>query len=291
MTMPNTLWPTSTRVAVDPDRSRLGDARLPRLTSELRFLAALWQANLLAALEYRAAFLSQVLGMMLNNGIFFVFWVLFFDRFSSVRGWALPDMLLLFGLVAAVFGLGVFLFGNVLRLAEVIANGRLDYYLSLPRPVLLHALAGRSVTSGLGDLLYGCLSFALSGPTSLAEVVRFGFGVLVSMTVFVTFLVLVHSLSFWLGNASLLAGQVLNAVICLSTYPLELFDGSARLVLFTVVPAALMGAVPAALVHRFSWVDAGALAAAAAGLLGLALAVFRRGLRRYESGSGVQVEV
>lgn len=258
---------------------------------ELRFLAALWQANLLAALEYRAAFLSQVIGMVLNNGIFFVFWILFFGRFDKVQGWALPEMLLLFGLVAAGFGLAVFLFGNCLRLADVIAGGRLDYYLSLPRPVLLHALAGRSVTSGLGDLLYGCLSFALSGPTSLGDGIRFGLGVLVSMTVFVAFLVLVHSLAFWMGNASLLAGQVVNAVICLSTYPLELFDGTARLVLFTVVPAALMGAVPAGLVHHFTWVGAGQLVAAAGALLALALAVFRRGLRRYESGSAVQIEV
>ena len=52
---------------------------------QLRFLGALWKANLLAAMEYRGAFLSQVLGMALNNAIYFTFWVLFFDRFPAVR--------------------------------------------------------------------------------------------------------------------------------------------------------------------------------------------------------------
>jgi ABC-2 type transport system permease protein len=258
---------------------------------EWRFLLALWKANLLAAMEYRAAFVSQVLGMMLNNAIYFVFWLLFFERFQTVRGWGLPDMFLLFGVVAAGFGLAEFLFGNAMRLAEVIAGGRLDYYLSLPRPALLHALASRSVVSGLGDALYGLLSFALSRPASVAELVRFAVAVAFAMTTFVAFLVLVQSLAFWVGHASLLAGQVVNAVISFALYPLELFDGTAKLVLFTVLPAAFMGAVPASLVRRFTWTHLGELTAAAAVLLGLALAVFGLGLRRYESGSAVQVEV
>ena len=128
---------------------------------ELTFLVALWKANLLSAMEYRVAFLSQVAGMMLNNAIYFVFWLIFFDRFKEVQGWGLNNMLLLFGLVATGFGLAVYLFGNVLRLADVIAGGRLDYYLSLPRPVLLHVLASGSRPSGLGDVLYGLISFAL----------------------------------------------------------------------------------------------------------------------------------
>ena len=108
----------------------------PSLRRELTFLLALWKANLLAAMEYRAAFLSQVIGMILNNGIYFIFWVIFFDRFQEVRGWSLDEMFLLFGIVASGFGLGVYLFGNVTLLADVIASGRLDYYLSLPRPAL-----------------------------------------------------------------------------------------------------------------------------------------------------------
>ena len=257
---------------------------------ELRFLVALWKANLLAAMEYRTAFVSQVAGMMLNNAIYFVFWLLFFGRFPNVRGWSLPDMFLLFGVVAVAFGLADVLFGNVMRLADVIAGGRLDYYLSLPRPVLLHALASRSVVSGLGDALYGLLSFALSRPQSVGEVARFAAAVLFAMAIFIAFLVLVHSLAFWVGHAGLLAGQVTNAIISFALYPLELFDGTAKLVLFTVLPAAFMGAVPARLVRQFTWTGLGELAAAAAVLLALSLAVFTVGLRRYESGSAIQVE-
>ena len=53
---------------------------------ELIFLMALWKANLLAAMEYRVAFISQVVGMMLNNAIYFIFWIIFFDRFQEIQG-------------------------------------------------------------------------------------------------------------------------------------------------------------------------------------------------------------
>lgn len=258
---------------------------------ELRFLLALWKANLQAAMEYRASFITQVVGMMLNNALYFIFWLLFFDRFKEVRGWGLNDMMLLYGIVAASFGLGVFLFGNALSLAEAVSTGRLDYYLALPRPVLLHALASRSVASGLGDFIYGLISFALSGQLSAGAAGRFVFGVICGATVFLSFLVIVHSLAFWVGDASQLGSQALNAMITFAIYPLSLFDGTAKLLLLTLVPAAVVGTLPAQLVRGFTWADLGLLGLAAATFLSLALLAFHRGLRRYESGSAINVQL
>ncbi len=258
---------------------------------ELRFLLALWRANLQAAMEYRASFITQVVGMMLNNALYFIFWLLFFDRFKQVRGWDLGDMLLIYGIVAASFGLGAFLFGNAMSLADAVATGKLDYYLALPRPVLLHALASRSVASGLGDFIYGVLSFLLAGQVSLLSAASFVVGVACGTAVFIGFLVIVHSLAFWIGDASQLGGQALNALITFAIYPLSLFDGTARLILLTIIPAAAIGTLPAQLVRDFSWANLGAIGLAAAVFLGLAILVFHRGLRRYESGSAINVQL
>ena len=258
---------------------------------EWRFLLAIWQANLLAAMEYRVAFLSQVIGMMLNNGIYFVFWILFFDRFQQVRGWALNDMLLLFGVVATGFGAAVYLFGNVTALTEVIAGGRLDYYLSLPRPVLLHVLASGSIAAGVGDFTYGIFSFLAAGHYTVDALARFIFGVLIAMTLFISVLVIVHSAAFWLGHADVLAAQVFNALITFSLYPITMFDGVARFLLFTILPAAFIGAVPAEFVRSFSWMTLGQLLLVTAIFLTLAIGIFHRGLRQYESGSAIQTQV
>jgi ABC-2 type transport system permease protein len=264
---------------------------MKQIQRELHFLLAVWQANLLAAMEYRVAFLSQVLGMMFNNAIYFVFWILFFDRFQAVRGWALGDMLLLFGVVATGFGAALVLFGNVAALTEVIAGGRLDYYLSLPRPVLLHVLATGSHAAGIGDFTYGILSFLAAGHYSWDAFARFVFGVVIAMTLFISVLVIVHSAAFWLGHADVLAGQAFNALITFSLYPITMFDGVARFLLFTILPAAFIGAVPAEFVRSFSWTTLGQLLLVTSTFLTLAIMVFHRGLRQYESGSAIQTQV
>ncbi len=122
---------------------------------EFKFLLSLWKTNLAAAMEYRVAFLSQSIGMILNDAVYFIVWIIFFDRFPSIRGWQLTDMFLVFGISASAFGLAGLLFGNAFNLGDIIVKGRLDYYLSLPRPTLLHVLASRVVPSSFGDFLYG----------------------------------------------------------------------------------------------------------------------------------------
>ena len=256
-----------------------------------RFLLALWRTNLLSVMEYRVSFLAQVAGMFLNNVAFIGFWSIYFQRFHQVRGWRMTDVLLLFGTVAAGFGIAVCLFGNVLRLATVISEGELDYYLSLPRPALLHALASRMVPSGLGDLLFGFAALAVVGVASPDQALRFALGAALGATVFVGVLTTAHALSFWIGDSSLLAGTVQQGLILFSTYPLAVFDGWARFLLFTLLPAAFVGAVPAGLVRSFSWQGLGELTLAAAAAMTVAIVLFRRGLARYQSGSALQVRL
>ncbi len=258
---------------------------------ELNFLLAIWKANLQSALEYRAAFLAQVIGMMLNDGFYFLFWVIFFDRFEQVRGWQLSDMFLVFGISAASFGLVSFFFGNAFFLSEVIAGGRLDYYLSLPRPILLHAIASRCISNGLGDLTYGLISFFLSGYFGWLELGAFLLGIFLASVVFLSFLIIAHSLTFWLGNAGALARLLMNAILTFALYPITLFDGPAKFVLFTIIPAALMGSLPASIVRNANWQSLVGLTFGAGLLLLLAILIFHLGLRRYESGSAIQVEV
>jgi ABC-2 type transport system permease protein len=258
---------------------------------ELKFLFAVWKANLQSTMEYRVSFLSQVIGMILNNSIYFLVWVIFFDRFKAVRGWGLSDMYVTFGITASAFGLVSLLFGNTFNLGDIISKGRLDYYLSFPRPVLLHAVASRSVASGMGDLTYGFLSYIVSGVFSWDGMLRFLLAILFSAVIFAAFIIIVQSLAFWIGTTSYLSGIALNAMITFAIYPITLFDTGARLILFTLIPAALMGAVPASFVHSFGWDTLAQLAMGALVFLGIAIWLFYFGLHRYESGSAIQTEI
>jgi ABC-2 type transport system permease protein len=74
-------------------------------------------------------------------------------------------------------------------------------------------------------------------------------------------------------------------------YPITLFDNYAKLILFTLIPAAFIGAVPAEFIRAFTWQTLAELLAGAIIFLFLAVTIFRLGLKRYESGSAIQVEV
>ncbi|MBI5842610.1 MAG: ABC-2 family transporter protein [Chloroflexi bacterium] len=258
---------------------------------EFKFLLAIWKANLQSVMEYRASFLLQVLGMMANNFIYFAIWIIFFNRFKEVRGWGIGDMYVTFGVLASAFGLVSLFFGNAFNLSDIISKGRLDYYLSMPRPVLLHTISSRMISSGMGDFTYGFISYALSGHFSPDGLARFILGTLLAATVFAAFLILVQSLAFWLGMMSNFTNLALNAMLSFGIYPITIFDNYAKFILFTIIPAAFMGAIPAEFVRSFSWQVLMELLIGAAVFLFMAVAVFRLGLKRYESGSAIQTEV
>jgi ABC-2 type transport system permease protein len=258
---------------------------------ELKFLLAVWKTNLLSAMEYRVAFISQAVGMMLNDFMYFVIWIIFFQQFKDVRGWGISDMYITYGVLASAFGLMSMLFGNALYLSEIINKGRLDYYLSLPRPVLLHTVSSRMISSGIGDFTYGFLSYGLSGNPSWDGLLRFVLAIILAAIVFTSFFILLQSLAFWFGMISNLVGLAFNALLTFGIYPITIFDNYAKLILFTIIPAALVGAVPAEFVRVFTWKSLAEISLGAIIFLFLAVTIFRLGLKRYESGSAIQIEV
>jgi ABC-2 type transport system permease protein len=251
----------------------------------LRFVLAYLRLNVAAAMEYRAAFLLQTLGMMLNDAVFAIFWVLYFARFPDVGGWGARDIALIWAVAATSIGLSVALLGNCTRVATIIVQGQLDYYLSLPKDTLLHVLVSRSVLAGWGDVLFGLLAYAFFGrmdPPSIALYVTL---VILSMLIYVAFNVLAGSLGFWMGSAEATAFQAQQASINFSLYPGAIFQGWVRVLLFTVVPAGFISHVPAELLRSFDPLRMATLLGFTVLIVSAALVVFRVGVRRYESGN------
>jgi ABC-2 type transport system permease protein len=256
---------------------------------QLRFVAAYVRLNLASAMEYRVAFVSQVIGMILNDAIMIVFWWLFFNRFPRVGGWGLADVLRLWGVVATSFGLGTAVFGNSTRLAILIARGQLDYYLVLPKDALLHALVSRMSAPAWGDVSFGIIAFLAAGGLSPASVLLYLLLCLTGCAIFVSYHVVAGAIAFWAGNSEQLANQASAALINFSTYPGGIFRGWVKILTFTLVPAALLGHVPVDLLRRPALPATLGVTGFAALAVAVAIGVFRLGLRRYQSGNLVEL--
>ncbi len=251
----------------------------------LRYASALVTTNLKASLALRGAFWLQASFMLLNNVTFFVTWLIFFHRFNEVRGWRLDDMLVLFAVVAGGYGLFNVLAGGALQLARAIGDGDLDPILVQPRPPLLQIVASRSTASGWGDLATGVIFLSLATRSHLAAAPLGLAAIVASAVVFTASAVLLQSLAFWLGRIEVVARQMLEFQITFGLYPSSLFGGALRVVLYTAIPAGFVGYLPAEFVRTASLPALAALFAGTAFFVALALVVFHRGLRVYESGS------
>ena len=258
---------------------------MPDARATARFAAALVATSARSAMAERGAFVMRVILMAVNNAIFFTFWIVLLSRVPRIRGYALGDVAVLYGIVAVAHGLAVFVAGGIQYLARVIHDGELDALIAQPKPTLLYAVGLRSQPSGLGDMVSGLIMIALSGrvsPMGIPVVIAAG---VAGASVLVSTAVLVHSAAFWLGRTESASRQWYEITLMFSLYPDTLFNGPMRWMLFTVIPAGFVGYLPAQLIRSPA---AGTALAIVAGVAAYALVagwVFDRGLRAYSSGS------
>jgi ABC-2 type transport system permease protein len=250
----------------------------------MRGLVATLRNAVAEARSNRAALVSQVTIMVVNDIVWVVFWVLFFRRVGSVRGWDGDRILLLLAVLTSAGGIALGILANARRVGTLAVDGHLDSVLALPVPPLAHLLVRRIEAVNVGDLVFGVLLFLTLGRPTLARTAVF-VGAVAAVAVLLTgFLVLTGSLAFFIGRNE--GGELgFQAMILLGAYPVDIFAGAIKVLLYTVVPAAFVSSVPARLIEDFDVVDALWLAGVAGTFALAGWTAFTLGLRRYTSGS------
>jgi ABC-2 type transport system permease protein len=108
---------------------------------------------------------------------------------------------------------------------------------------------------------------------------------------FLAVFIIAQSLAFYFGNAEGVAQQIFIAMITFTTYPIDIFHGVTRVLLFVVLPAGFVSTLPIAFFRNFSWMFLGQMLVVLVFFLALAIFVFYRGLRRYESGNMITLRM
>ena len=252
--------------------------------SGARAMAATSRAAFLESWANRSGFWTQVVTMVVNDLAWVLFWVLFFRRVGTIRGWNTEQVLLLLAVVTTSAGFVLGVLANARAVGRMAAAGELDATLSLPVHPLGHLLVRRINTTNLGDIAFGIALFAVAGQPTLERTAIFFVCVVASAALVTGFLLATGSLSMFLGRDD--AGELsFHAMLMFSTYPVEIFGGAARFFLMTLLPAAFVASVPARLIDDFDPVWLLALVGCAVAFVVLGVAVFSAGLRRYTSGA------
>lgn len=258
---------------------------LTAVKNNLSVMKAYFLLNLSASMEYRTSFLIQMVGMMLNNVSFAFFWWLLFWRFPDIGGYGYGDVMMLWAISSAGFGVCFILFGNSGRLVEMIVTGELDSYLLQPKNVLLSAISSKTVVSAWGDLVYGFILFFIIRGLDIGALLLFIGFTLTAALILGAVLISFNALAFWFGDMRSLGGLVLEFMITFTIYPAGIFDGFAKFVLFSVLPAGFVTMIPVQVMKNFElkWVILTLIVTAV--WVFLAFFIFGKGLKKYESGN------
>jgi ABC-2 type transport system permease protein len=264
------------------------------LSVAAKYLKLTWEIkkiHLLSAMEYRMSFVLQIFFSVITHAAFLLLWILFFKKVPMVGGWQLKDTATLIGVAWFGDGLVGIILGGAHYLARIIALGELDYFLLLPHNLLWHISVSRTDLHSYGVLIVALVNFCLFGDFSWPRLVLFIIMSIISAAILFNFILITQAISFYVGNFEQAANKLLSALYGLVYYPYNVFSGILRFIAVMVIPAYFVGAVPAQLVHNFNIYGLLTLLIYWAATFVLGVVMFKRGLKRYESGSLIQVKL
>ena len=255
------------------------------MVKTILFFTHLLRYSIKASISKRGAFLIESALMIAHNLIYLSIWWIFFRQFDQVAGWDFNDMIVLMAIGTGGYGLMQICFGGVRNLSKMIPSGDLDSFMTQPKNLLLHVVGSKSFSKGWGNLMTTTTLIILGGMTAPHVIFLILLGIVSSCLVFTSFSVIVHSLPFWMGSVEGLSKKYCDALYLFALYPTNIYSGVLQIVMFTLIPAGIIGYLPVELVRQFSWFHLFLLLGSSLCFLALAFFVFYAGLKRYESGN------
>lgn len=249
--------------------------------NNLSYLLALMHGNMKANMANKKQTFYWSIFMFLQNLMFFIMWIIFFDNVSEIKGWALPDVSRMYGIVGGAVGLTLFLFNGVRSIARHIDEGTLDMHISRPRSVLPTLLCSDSAPASIGDMCFALLLLLTLGNMGWQEFPLFFALIILSMIIFMSSTVIIYSLAFWLKGNTRFSDQMFEMLIIASVGVIHAQPFAVRVIAFTVLPAGFISYLPVEIIRNFDWWTMSAMTAAALFYAAIAILVFNAGLRRY----------
>lgn len=252
-------------------------------------------ARIRAQMQYKVSFWMELVGFGLVTGLEFGAVAILFARFHSIAGWSLPEVALLYGLTSVAFGIAEMVGrGFDSPFERMIQQGSFDAILARPLGSFFSVLASEFQLMRLGRMAQGMavLAYALARlpiAWTPGRVMIIPLTIVSGAVIYSALVVIGATVCFW----TIKTPEVINVFTVggseAASYPLSIYNGLVRGVFLFVIPIAFAN-YPAALyllgrADPFGLPGWGAWLAplVAALFFGLALAIWRVGVTKYQS--------
>ncbi len=241
---------------------------------------------------YRANFILDLIVSFAWIFLYLQLITIIFANSQSVAGLSRAEVMVVFGLYELMDGIAsMFIWANIEGFAELIQKGMLDYVVTKPIDAQFHISFNRfkltdiaAVISGLGILAYALTQTGVQ--FNFVNVIACIILLIGGLILYYSIALLAITLSFWfirLENITML----LTMSYVMARYPMNIFEGALRQLVFFVIPIAFFATVPALVlfdkVSLVPWTIGGLLIAAT--FFVAARLFWLTGLRSYSSAS------
>jgi ABC-2 type transport system permease protein len=233
-----------------PGAAGAGTAALGSVRHALALYPRLVQAQIRSQLEYRTSFALQVAGQFGATFLDFITIVLLFNRFPTLAGWSLGEVVLMYGLAAVGFALADLATNGFDTLSELIRTGQFDRMLTRPAGTFMQMLAADVQLRRLGRVAQGVVALGVAvaildlawTPAKAAVAV----GAIVSgAVIFGSIFVIGAAVTFWTVTTSEVTNAFTYGGAELASWPLPIYADWLRRFFTFVVPLAFVSYLPA----------------------------------------------
>ena len=258
--------------------------------SNLRIYLAGVKTALATRMAYRGDFFMSMLIMLLVEMGVPLITILIYKNGASFPGWSMYEALLVQGVFLLAKGIAFpFFFGIVWNTIERVQSGTFDLLLIKPKSTMFMAIVTAFDSEDLGKLFGGVALFAVAvkriPPAGLPEWAQFFALFFVTLAALFGYAVILAGLGIvWVGNFRVY--DIFSSITTFGMYPAAIFSKTLQTVITLIIPIAILGSVPAAvLLGRPSTGTLGAVVLSVIFLL-LSVGFWHRMLRKYTSAGG-----
>ena len=248
-------------------------------------------------LQYRADFLTGIIGVIVMNAVTVSLIGILVSRFRHLNGWTLWEMVFLYCLWILGHSIYSLFFWHIRALEDYLVEGTFDQFLLRPASPFVLFLGREIQYLGVADAAFGITGLSLAY-TNLdlqwtgAQWFFFALAILAGTLIETTLSLMIACLSFWTGRSRRANNLLMQLNVMVQYYPVDMFGYVFRVIVTGLIPVAFMNYYPALMLlgkldPQSPWGWLGFISPVVAlTLVIITSSIWHLALRRYSSSGG-----
>jgi ABC-2 type transport system permease protein len=217
--------------------------------SALRLYFKLIRIALQSRMQYRADFVTGVIGVVVLNAVNLGLIGILVSRFTHLNGWNVWEMVFLYCLWLLGHSIYSLFLWHIRTLEDYLVQGTFDQFLLRPvSPFIL--FLGREVQYlGVADMAFALAGISLAYANlglqwGWVKWIFFAVAVISGTLIELTINLMIACLAFWTGRSRRAHNLVMQLNVMVQHYPVDIFGYAFRVIVTGLIPVAFMNYYP-----------------------------------------------